>query len=233
MSSIKNSANKIHALHGFLGLPSDWTMFNFIDCPMQINHSELDFISWSQLCNSEVTLSSGKNILLGYSLGGRLAMHMLLSAPSLWDAAIFVSAHPGFDCDRDRASRVASDQKWAERFLDEPWDELMCAWNENAVFGGVPLSLRRNEKDYDRKILAQQLSRWSLGNQEYLLERLKKLSIPTLYIAGQQDKKFTALAEKFKDVGSVSIIPEAAHRVPWDQPEKFTAEINQFLMDLS
>ncbi len=233
MSLTKKPGNYIHALHGFLGLPSDWTMFNFIDYPMEINHSELDFNSWSQLCNSEVAFCSGKNILLGYSLGGRLAMHMLLSAPTLWDAAIFVSAHPGLDCDRERESRLVSDQRWARHFLEEPWDDLMCAWNENAVFGGFPLLHPRIEKDYDRKILAQQLSHWSLGKQEFLLDRLKKLSIPTLYIAGQRDKKFTAIAEKFREVGSVSIIPEAAHRVPWDQPEKFATQINQFLMDIS
>jgi 2-succinyl-6-hydroxy-2,4-cyclohexadiene-1-carboxylate synthase len=233
MSSHKKSDIRVHALHGFLGQPSDWAMFDFIDHTIELNHSELDFITWCQRYNDcRVSHAANKNILLGYSLGGRLAMHLLLSAPTLWDAAIFVSAHPGLDSDHARASRLLSDQKWAMRFLEDPWDELMCAWNENSVFGGFP-SLPRSERNYDRNILAQQLTLWSLGNQEFLLERLKELAMPTLYIVGEQDKAYLGIAEKFKEFSKVSIIPDAAHRVPWDQPEKFTTQINQFLMDIS
>ncbi len=233
MSSYKNSGIRIHALHGFLGQPSDWGMFDFVDCALEIVHSELDFFSWCQLyIHSRVSFTSNKNILLGYSLGGRLAMHLLLSAPTLWDAAIFVSAHPGLKYEPDRAARFLNDQRWAKRFLEDPWDELMCAWNENSVFCGFP-ELPRSEKNYDRKILAQQLTQWSLGNQEFLLDRLQQLSTPILYVAGENDTAYLKIAEKFRAFSKVSIISDSAHRVPWDQPEKFTTQINQFLMDLS
>lgn len=232
MNSCKNTLCNLYALHGFLGLSTDWDAFDMINHPVKISHEELDFWKWGHHFASTIKKEGRKNILLGYSLGGRLAMHALLSAPTLWDAAIFVSAHPGLASEEERAARLKADIRWSERFLVDPWDILMRDWNANPVFGSHQFPFPREEKDFDRTKLSKQLLNWSLGNQDSLLPQLEKLSIPLLIVAGEQDKKFCAIADDFKVFSKVAIIPDAAHRVPWDQPDKFINQIKNFIKDI-
>lgn len=44
----------LYALHGFLGLPTDWSMFEPINHPIEIKDSELDFWAWSRNFNSSI-----------------------------------------------------------------------------------------------------------------------------------------------------------------------------------
>lgn len=233
MNSLKNSRANIYALHGFLGLPSDWSPFSFITHPISITHSELNMNEWGNEFNKTVKRNDGKNILLGYSMGGRLAMHALLNDPTVWAGVVLVSAHPGLETDQERVNRLKNDQKWAERFLKDPWEPLMKEWNSNPVFGSQPFPFPRDEKMFDRKQLSRQLINWSLGNQKPLFNRLKKLSTPLFIIAGESDTKFCKIAEIFTPFSRVSIIPNAAHRVPWDQPDVFSNQFLNFIKDLS
>lgn len=225
----ENDSAQIFALPGFLGHSKDWKNFDFINYPMDITHEELDFWTWAGWFNASIPKNSGKNILLGYSLGGRLAMHALLSAPDLWDGAILVSTNPGLKSEEERALRRKNDKQWSERFLIEPWNSLIHEWNKNPVFGGTLFPFSKEEVEFNRKQLARQLVNWSLGNQEPLLERLKNVSVPMLIMAGELDTKFCAIAEEFNEFSKVAIIPMAAHRVPWDQPTQFINQINPFI----
>jgi 2-succinyl-6-hydroxy-2,4-cyclohexadiene-1-carboxylate synthase len=228
MNTPKDPPYQLFALHGFLGHSTDWKMFHEIHHPIEIMNENLDLWAWSHAFNKTITRSSSKNILLGYSLGGRLAMHALLSKPSLWDAAIFISAHPGLTASSERIVRQKHDQEWAQRFLTDSWSLLMHEWNTNAVFGGRPFPFSRTEKEFNREKLSQQLVNWSLGNQDPLFDRLKNLPIPMLFLAGELDSKFCGVAEQFKEIANVSIIPDAVHRLPWEQPEKFMQEVKKF-----
>ncbi len=229
---MNSNKTDIHALHGFLGLHTDWNIFEFIDHSIKIENHELDFWAWANSFNSTVKKQNKMNILLGYSLGARLAMHAFIANPSLWDGAIFVSAHLGLSSDSERAARLQADRQWAERFLVDSWEKLMHDWNLNPVFGHQSFPFPRDEKHFDRKKLAQQLVNWSLGKQEPLLDRLRSLSTPILMIAGELDTKFSHQANQCRNFCKVSIIPQAAHRVPWDQPEKFNEQITKFIEEL-
>lgn len=159
-------------------------------------------------------------------------MHAVLDNPTLWDAAIFISANPGLATPEERAARLEQDQKWANRFLNDAWDPLMQDWNAMPVFGKRNQIAARPEELYDRTLLAKQLKKWSLGNQHSLTQQLISLKIPTLYIAGEEDSKFCKLLDPFKDHARVAIIPHAAHRVPWDQPDAFTNQVTNFIQEL-
>lgn len=231
MSSCKNPLCNIYAIHGFLGLPSDWNNFPSISHPVKIVESSQSMPEWAEQFNSTVKKEKNvKNIILGYSMGGRLAMHALLNNPTLWDGAIIVSAHAGLTTAKERNERLQSDQKWAHRFLNDPWELLMRDWNSNPLFGKNVLL--REESSFNRKQLAQQLTHWSLGAQEPLLEPLSTLSLPLLVLTGALDSKFCALAEPFKQFTQVVAIPDAAHRIPWDQPVLFTKQITQFIQEI-
>src|SRR5512141_1235766 len=121
----------ITALHGFLGLPSDW---NFLrQAGFEIETPELDAIP-----------SSGQT-LLGYSLGGRMALHALVGGAT-YERAVIVSANLGIEGDDARLSRRRADEHWARRFETQPWEPLMRDWNAQPLFGGH--AMPRRERDF-------------------------------------------------------------------------------------
>ena len=230
--SCKRFPFNVYALHGFLGLPSDWNSFPFVTHPVELNKDTLSLPAWGKHFNDLVPRTSQKNILLGYSMGGRLAMHALLENPLKWDACIFISAHTGLNSDEERLLRLQSDLSLTERVLKEPWENFLSSWNALPIFHALPAPFERPEVLFDRNQLSRQVTYWSLGHQMQLVDRLKQVKVPMLFIAGALDTKFCSLAEECHPFAKIQIVPKAAHRVPWDQPEKFMHIFNTFIKEL-
>ncbi|MEA2236052.1 MAG: 2-succinyl-6-hydroxy-2,4-cyclohexadiene-carboxylate synthase [Thermoanaerobaculia bacterium] len=195
----------ITALHGFLGAPRDW---NFLrDAGFMIETPKLDAIP------------ARGDTLLGYSLGGRLALHALL-AGAQYERAIFISTGLGIEDEPARAARRASDEAWAHRFDTEKWNTVIDAWNAQPLLAGP--SLPRSRHDYDPRALRE----WSSGALPPVASRLHELTIPTLWIAGARDTKYVAEAQRAASLARnarVAIVEDAGHRVPWERPEALMA----------
>ncbi|MCX6865074.1 MAG: hypothetical protein NTV46_02435, partial [Verrucomicrobia bacterium] len=73
--------------------------------------------------------------LLGYSMGGRLALHALLEENPPWQAAIIVSAHPGLEAEAERETRRTADAAWAHQALTGNWQEFLAAWDAQPMLG--------------------------------------------------------------------------------------------------
>src|SRR3954466_8396894 len=130
-------------------------------------------------------IPSRGDILLGYSLGGRLALQALLNGAD-YQRAILVSTGLGIEDEDARAARRASDEAWAQRFESEDFDSVMADWNAQPVLAGPALT--RTRDDYDPRALRE----WSSGALPPVASRLHELTIPTLWIAGARDKKYVA-----------------------------------------
>lgn len=188
----------IRTLSGFLGLPSDW-----------------DFLPWPHHPDEG-------NVLLGYSMGGRLALRLL--EQQQFDQAIIVSA--GLNAPDD--ARRSRDDEWARRFESQEWSSLMNDWNAQPVFGGHVLE--RREEDYDRRELARQLREDSPAMLPP--PRLESIETPVLWIAGERDAKYVEIARSAVarlPNAELWICPDAGHRVPWEQPEAFVSRLRDFL----
>lgn len=223
-------------LHGFLGHGSDWESFDFgIPTARPCLFGEIPtqgFASWARTFTAQVKAVDETPLLLGYSMGGRLALHALLANPGLWRGAVIVSAHPGLVCDAERAARIESDEMWARRFLSDPWDKVVADWQGQAIFGGRPCPLRRDESLYSREALAASLRVWSLGRQEDVKPRLNEISCPVLWAVGQEDEKFVAEAReavRFMSNGTLWEVPGCYHWVAWEKPREFEWTVRNFL----
>jgi 2-succinyl-6-hydroxy-2,4-cyclohexadiene-1-carboxylate synthase len=232
----------IFALHGFLGKADDWNNLGvknerffawdvFKDLPVS------PFPSWAENFNHKVSENpaAAGNILMGYSLGGRLGLHALLQDPKKWKAAIFISTHPGLKSSVEKQARIRADHEWAHHFESEAWNPLMTRWNSQGVFLQDPFTFKREEADFCRKTLSQALKIWSLGIQGDLSGKIKSLDIPILWMVGAEDAKFLEKAKEleFRNAASeLYVVPQAAHRLPWQQPEKFLRKITEFIQRL-
>lgn len=228
---------KIYALHGFLGKPSDWSDIAppdiELDC-IDLFHEPIanSIADWVAGFNERVSKDRRKKVLLGYSLGGRLALHSLLAAPKLWDGAIIVSAHPGIVDNNLRKLRYEEDVVWSEYFRTKPWNLLMQEWNRRPIFDGGVRELHRNESDYERTKLSAALVNWSLGKQQDLRPVINHLDLPILWVNGANDHLYCKQVEgvALKHPKSQKIQIEAAgHRVPWDNAVHFFEKIREYM----
>jgi 2-succinyl-6-hydroxy-2,4-cyclohexadiene-1-carboxylate synthase len=207
----------IWCLHGFLGHPRDWDFLPFPHRAVNLFDGGL----------AELEEAKEDDILLGYSMGGRLALRELLTRR--FRKAIIVSS--GLNLEEKREQRQADDDAWARRFeSDEPWWSLVKDWNTQPVFAGHEQP--RNEQDFDRKKLAAALREWSAGTLEPLAPRLKGIDVPVLWIAGERDVKYIIEGSRAVSLlphGELWVCPRAGHRVPWERPEAFLARLRPFV----
>jgi 2-succinyl-6-hydroxy-2,4-cyclohexadiene-1-carboxylate synthase len=234
---------RIVALHGFLGLPSDWAKtcldveaYDLWKSIVRLGGvtREQAFDKWAKQFTGEVRAKTSEPVcLIGYSLGGRLAMHAILEAPELFENAIIVSAHPGLTSEHEKRDRLANDRVWAERFLRESWPLLMKAWNVQPVLAPPPkppedfVHLERQEGAFSREALSFALDAWSLGRQADLRSRLRACPVSMRFVTGATDTKFTSLLGAFAGIDH-RVVPNAGHRVPWDHPAGFQSAVVDF-----
>jgi 2-succinyl-6-hydroxy-2,4-cyclohexadiene-1-carboxylate synthase len=196
----------IHALHGNFGLPSDWDAALPPSVPAKAwhlweirrHHPEArtltGFATWFN--NQIETLPPDPcRILAGYSLGGRLAFHVLLDRPALWHRALIISAHPGLTTEAERTARRALDATWKDRCRNCPWPEVLAAWNAQPILQSPQGPASNLASDDWAKDIAEAFDGWSLGQQQYLVPTLASLPCSGLWMVGTKDAKFTDLAK--------------------------------------
>jgi 2-succinyl-6-hydroxy-2,4-cyclohexadiene-1-carboxylate synthase len=235
-------------LHGAVGMAADWRglakhlatagigtravdLWRFLEC------CPLPLTAFGRALNADasgqVFRGSGR-ALLGYSMGGRMALHALLEKDHPWQAAVIVSANPGLEHEAERAQRRARDTEWATQALTGNWQQFLSTWNAQAVLGNAALrdpgasgSLMQRRREVARSFVD-----WSLGAQEPLWHRLGEISVPVLWVAGETDLKFRALAERAvanMPAARLVIAPSSGHRVPWDADAWFAGQVSHFL----
>lgn len=229
-------------LHGFLGTTMDWEMIlpsqqhlTYI-CRSLYDPSftppEKGLIAWGDSFNVFAKKAAPPpRYLLGYSLGGRLGLHALIQAPHIWQAAIFVSTHPGLSPE-ERPTRALQDLEWAKAFETTPFPELLAAWNQQPLFGGSPFPSPRLLQDQDRPRLASSLCHWSLSEQENVQEALAEVSLPILWIVGSKDTRYCETATQLSfchPLSRVTVIEKVGHRAPWENPKRFKEIVWNFL----
>lgn len=240
----------LFCLHGFLGHPTDyqWTLKSIREQNVSIESVAPEYMAIPELSSTKELSkwgasfnkwalqqpSSHQRILVGYSQGGRLALHALKHDPDLWTAAVIISANPGLP-KSERASRLKNDERWAQLFLTESFEWLLGEWNKQPVFAGSINEPERFEKDYDRRQLSESLFRWSVGHQEDFHPFLRKVEKPILWVTGEEDVRYVQMAQKIAEGNShiqSCVVEKSGHRVIFDQPEKFGKKMADFLTSL-
>lgn len=190
-------------VHGFLGLPADWQAFTADEKVNLWNDvSPLKYTTLAQAGEQLAQTIIGDQLtIVGYSLGGRIALHWPQDQWSRIQQLILVSVHGGLSSSAEKQSRLSADKKWSKQFLKEDWAPLMKEWNAQSVFQADSVRPLRFEKTYSREVLAAALNNWSLGLQDEQMEHLKKAPFPVTYVYGEKDTKFANYAKSLRKRG--------------------------------
>ena len=160
---------------------------------------------------------------VGYSMGGRVALHAALRSPDRVRSLVLIGATAGIDDDVERAARRAADERLAERIEAIGVEAFVDEWLANPLFAGLDTgsSLRDDRLRNTATGLAASLRSTGTGTQEPLWDRLGQIAQPVLVLAGEHDAKFRALGERLAaglPHATFRVIAGAGHTVHLEQP---------------
>lgn len=256
---IRGEGPTVLFLHGFTGSAASWSGviehlppgFRTV-CVDLLGHGQSDApveperyaLTTAALDIAELVAALGTERvhLVGYSLGGRLALHVALASPELLNSLVLVSASPGIEDPAARENRRASDAELAHFILTEGVPSFVARWEKLPLFATerqLPLAVQqavRAERLGQRpEGLANSLLGAGAGTQEYLLDRLASVRIPTLVIAGEMDSKYVRQAERMGDVlpnARVEILAGAGHAIHRERPAALARVLTEHLRDV-
>lgn len=232
-------------LHGFLGAASDWQGIGEtlphrqlrIDLPGHGGSASVvtsGFAETHRLIQRTLQHHGvDRYWLLGYSLGGRLAMyHACRRSPGLCGLVV-EGGHPGLMNTQDRRARRIADAQWAARFCHEPLRAVLNDWYQQPVFAALTLSQRAAlvtaRLDNHASALAAMLTATSLGRQPPLHGALSVCRLPFHYLVGEKDTRFQALARLAN--AHYHTIPNAGHNAHRDNPHAVNHCLRSLLLN--
>jgi len=178
--------------------------------------------------------TAGRATYVGYSMGGRLALHLAIDQPDLVDRLVLVSSSPGIADEAARNERRATDERLATDLEEHGVEVFLDRWLASPLFAHLP----RSAAGFDDRLtntvagLASSLRLAGTGSQRPLWDRLGELAMPVLVVAGELDDKFIAIAEQMTAAipsAELTIVPGAGHTVHMERPDAFLRALVRFL----
>ena len=176
--------------------------------------------------------------LMGYSMGGRLALYLTLHFPEYFSKIILESSSPGLKTSEERSKRVKTDMKLAKELETGDFSLFLSKWYSNSLFD----SLRKHrhfEQLFAKRLennpleLAKSLRNLSTGLQPSLWEKLKEHKTPTLLLVGELDQKFVAINTEMSDLckyAQLKIVRGCGHNIHFENTALFADLISSFLL---
>lgn len=226
-------------LHGLLGDGNDWQPVIdrlpghhciALDLPGHGQHHELRVNDFEQshqwLCRELASRGIEHYLLVGYSLGGRLALYHASREPAGLSGLLLENCHPGLPTG-ERAARIAHDESWAERFEREPLADVLADWYRQGVFADLDEAARARQiarrLGNEGQGIATMLRATSLGKQPDLAPWLMASQLPVTYVSGKRDHKFHQLACQLanQDRRINHLVLDGGHNLHAHQPDNF------------
>lgn len=249
----QGSGEPLVLFHGFTGSSETWTSF------IAKLQKDYDVITIDLPGHGKTVTKPGKTLpmfaddfkqilavlnmkqihLLGYSMGGRIALALSLEYPELVKTLMLESASPGIESVFERNARKLADDKLANKISQEGitafvdyWENIPMFTTQKSLSKETQQAIRQERLRQTENGLSQSLQFMGTGVQPSYWDKLASLSLPVLLIVGELDKKFVELNEKMvsliKDVEMITV-PKAGHAVHLEKSNDFESIVSKFL----
>ena len=179
----------------------------------------------------------GDATYIGYSMGARLCLHIALSNPELVRGLVLVGGTAGIEDAAERTARREQDLRTAAQIKQEGLEAFLEAWLAQPLFARLPPERAFREERLENTVdgLMTSLEQAGTGSQDPSWHKLHRLSMPVLVLAGADDAKFAALAERMAaEIGAnatLAFIADAGHAAHLEQPDRFLAVLRPWLAE--
>ncbi|WP_449443347.1 2-succinyl-6-hydroxy-2,4-cyclohexadiene-1-carboxylate synthase [Ureibacillus acetophenoni] len=248
----ENAKDSLVILHGFTGSVVTWEkVSSLLPTTMKIiaidllGHGKTDAPSNELRYSMEEQVEDLEDlfkqldlhsfILVGYSMGGRVALSYISAYPERVKSLILESALPGLKTEEERANRRNSDEALANKIEQNGIVSFVNAWENISLFEtqkklskDTQLAIR-NERLAQREVgLANSLRGMGTGAQKSLWPLLNQITTPVYLITGELDEKFCLIAQEMMDElpnAKHMIIAEVGHAIHVENPTQFATII--------
>ena len=175
--------------------------------------------------------------LVGYSMGGRLALYLIVYFPEYFPGVILESASPGLKTRSGRDRRIEHDYKLAKQLQSQDYDLFLQQWYSNPLFASFV-----RHPNYKQAIasklkndplnLAKSLRFMGLGMQPSLWNDLPSIKIPLLLLVGTLDPKFVAINREIASLSpqaKLFAVKDAGHNIHFERPTEWIRLVKAFL----
>ncbi len=239
-------------LHGFMGAIRDWTSITDalhddaycirVDLPghgRSLHRPSYEYtIEGATQALADVLDDAGVREcnLVGYSMGGRIALYFAVHHSSRVRTLTLESSSPGLTSSADRNDRRMVDAERADSIRTDLLG-FLAKWYRMPLFAslerhGLVESMIDMRSTNDPEEIARALEGLSVGAQPSLWERLQDLHIPALACTGELDTKYANIVGHMA-MGSQQmdtvIVPDAGHCVHAERPQAFLVHLVHFL----
>ena len=182
-------------------------------------------------------LEIDKCSVVGYSMGGRLALYTILHFPHRFEKGIIESSSPGLKTKTQRDERRKIDEKRAQELENSSLLEFLLRWYNQPLFKSL-LNSPQFDKMIARRLqnkpleLAKSLRYMGTGSQPSLWEKLKENQIPLLLLVGEEDVKYREINAQMASccrIAKVAIAPNAGHNVYLENQGEWVRQVKEFL----
>ena len=256
---VQGSGPPLFLLHGFSGSSANWleTINSFsdrfqvvlIDLPghgRTGSPSAPERYSMENVSRDLVAIFDALHLvavnLLGYSMGGRLALYVAVKHPTRVKSLIIESASPGLESTAQRQIRIESDSRLAAQIKGTGVPAFIERWQRLPLFATqLGLSAKRRESLRQQRLnnsasgLANSLRGMGTGQQPSLWSDLKSIHLPVLILAGELDGKYVSIAQQMAAAvpqSDLKIIADSGHNIHLEKRQLFVSNVLDFLEGL-
>ncbi|MGA1407110.1 MAG: 2-succinyl-6-hydroxy-2,4-cyclohexadiene-1-carboxylate synthase [Ilumatobacteraceae bacterium] len=181
-----------------------------------------------------VSQTATNSVLIGYSMGGRLALAAPLHGSSQLRALVLVSSTAGIESDEERRGRRQTDERLADHIESIGTSAFLDEWTAQPMFSGTNIAPEdlAGRLSNSPRALSQSLRKCGTGVQPSYWGELSEITIPTLIVVGERDSKFREIGKRLNDQirgSEFIVVTNAGHAVHLDQPEAFIAALEDFV----
>ncbi len=244
-------------LHGFMGNSRDWLPVaqyfkNDYYCIMpdlpghgkNLRLAMDDVLGYHSLAKGLLGLiehiHTDQVFLIGYSMGGRLALYFAIHHAKQVQRLILESTHPGLLDQQARVQRAQVDEQRANQIQAYGIKSFVDHWYQMDLFRSMQqqpdmfAAMKLTRMENTARWMAKVIRELSPGLQPALWNRLNEVSMATLLISGAQDAKYTHIMQKIAGKipqARVNVIPNVGHSTHFEAPKIFFTRVTNFLAE--